>query len=882
MAEADDFIAQEYRNESTFSDELKSGFGEYSKYVISDRALPDARDGMKPVHRRIMWAMHQMRLTHNANFKKCNAIYGEVTGKYHPHAGGTYEAIVRLAQPWSLRYPLVRGQGNFGSIDGLPPAAMRYTEAKLERISQELTRDISPNVVKFVPNWDGDESEPTVLPVGIPHLLLNGTKGIAVGMSSNIPPHHLGELIDGSIAIINNPQIKIDELTSIITGPDFPTGGIIVGGKGIDSLYRKGKGSLRVRSRLHLETPDEFKVSKPTLVVTEIPYFVSKSKIVEEIADLINEKKIRGVTNIKDVSANREIRIEIEVEEAYADSESIKTVQAQLFRRTSLETLFHARTLAFVYGRPRTLNLKQALSVFLDFREQVVKNIAEEELESVDARIHILEGLITASNHIDAIINLIRNSDNRGHAKDRLMASYTLSEKQADAVLAMTLGRLARVEQNELQDELQKRMDRKAELEEIINNRVRRLDLMKEQLLEIKKRYSDERRTSIVYSDDITGKTDRAFIHERTLLLSSVSTGQVRAIEFSNFNKQKRGGKGVKGINIDEDADLLDLVISSNKDELLIITKEGIVHKLPAYDIPEVQSRTAKGPKLSTVIESLSSEVVKIVPISADGFTEDKVLVTVTKNGMVKRTTLDAFSSIRRTGIKCLVLKEEDDYVADAFVTDGDSYIFMASKMGNAVVMDEEQARLVGRVSMGVRGMKLQKSLDDEVVSSFAIPKSDYETTSIFTVTEKGYGKRTELSEYRITNRGAKGVRNQKISSKTGHVVSSLPVPIDGEGVNLSLVNSNGILIRTGVKGIRVMGRSTMGVKVMRVKGNERVLLASHIVEEDDGDDQLDDTITESSVTEVEANNENITSPESSENETYDIEQDLNDDEDDF
>jgi DNA gyrase subunit A len=864
---------EQYVEESPFIDNLKEGFSEYAKYVIKDRALPDSRDGMKPVHRRIIWAMHERKLhssspNDTSNKDKCSAIFGDVTGKYHPHAGGTYESIVRLGQWWSLRYPLVLKQGNFGSIDGLPPAAMRYTEAKLAYISQELVRDISKNIVKFVPNWDGKVSEPTVLPVGLPHLLLNGTKGIAVGMSSNIPPHHLGELIDACIAIIDRPEISIDELMQIITGPDFPTGGIVVGLDGIHNLYHKGKGSIKIRSKIELETPENSNSKKTRLVVTEIPYFVSKQKIVEEIDNLIDNKMLRGVIEVLDIGDNpeegkkeetkkkpkedynSEIRIEIEIDPIYAyDDDSVNTIKAQLFERTSLEIMFHANMLALVYGKPKTLNLKQALLIFLDFREEVVIKVAKEELETVNARIHILEGLIKALDIIDEIIDLIKKSDSRANAKSDLMNTYSFSDVQTDALLSMPIGRLARLERQQFNDELEQKLLRQAELMEIIHNREARLNLMKLQLNEVKVRQNDERRTQILHVDDIFNTTDREFVHQRTVLLSSLNTKYVRAIDFSIFNQQKRGGKGVKGIPIEDDEVLHDLVIASNKDELLLITKNGIVHKIPAYDIPEVLKRTAKGKKLTMVIDSLESEVMKIVPVDHDGFTEDKVLVTVTKNGMIKRTTLDKFAKIRKTGIRCLNFKEDDDFVTDAFVTDNNSFIFMASRLGSAVVFKETNARLVGRVSMGVKGMKLRSS-QDAVVSSFAIPATDYETTSIFTVTENGYGKRTELSEYRITNRGAGGVRNLKVNSKTGYVVTSLPVPIDGEGVSLSLVNSKGILIRIGVKDIRVMGRSTQGVRVMRVQKGERVLLASHIVEEgedeklpDDNTDIIDENI---------------------------------------
>lgn len=865
MTATEDFI-----RESTLTNELKYGFGEYSRYVISDRALPDARDGLKPVHRRIIYAMHGLGLTHRSSFKKCARIVGEVTGKYHPHAGGTYESLVRLAQDWSLRYPLVEGQGNFGSIDGFPPAAMRYTEARLEKISQELLTDLSPKVVKFVENFDGEEQEPTVLPVRVPHLLLNGAKGIAVGMSSNIPPHQLGELIDGAVAIIENPLISIEELMELVKGPDFPTGGIIVGTKGIENLYKTGKGSIRLRSRIHVERPDSHKVKEPMLVVDEIPYFVNKTSLIEEIAELINSGKMRGIINVRDLSKDK-IRIEIVVEEGYSDDESLKTVQAQLFKKTNLETLFHGRILAFVYGRPRTLNLKQALSIFLDFREDVVLKRSEEELDKVMARLHILEGLIKASQHIDEIIAMIRASETRAEAQQNLMDKFELSDKQAKAVLDMTLARLARVEQDDLQKEAEARRERALFLQEIINNRSRRLEVIKEELLEIKKSYNDSRRTTILEHDEIDLTNDRDLLHERKLLITSTSEGYLRSIDFEKFKVQGRAGVGVIGVPLNEEERLLDFTIASNKDDLLLITEEGIVHKIPAFEVIEVSKRTQKGRKLNTYLP-VSSRVKKIVPVKEDEFTPDKILVTVTKNGIIKRTTLDKFSNIRKNGIKCLLFKEEDDSVADAFITDGDSYIFMATKFGQACVFEEKLARLTGRVAQGVIGVKISDP-EDEVISSFAVPKDLFETTTVLTLTEKGYGKRTYLSKYRITKRGAKGVKNIKITRKNGYVTASLYVPeVDGV-VPMSLISSSGKIIKVDVNTIRIMGRNTQGVRVMRLTKKERLVFASLIVDDSDLEVVDDDSET-SEDTDTNDNEEDLLDDDDVEEDDEDLEDD--------
>ncbi|OLS21100.1 MAG: DNA gyrase subunit A [Candidatus Heimdallarchaeota archaeon LC_2] len=813
--------------ETSFTKEMKFGFSNYAKYVISDRAIPDARDGLKPVHRRILWAMNQIGLGPRSPFKKCARIFGEVTGKYHPHAGGVYESLVRLAQDWSLRYPLVQPQGNFGSIDGLPPAAMRYTEARLNRISLELMENISERVVEFIDNFDGEEREPTVLPVKIPHLLLNGSYGIAVGISSNIPPHHLNELMSACIAIIDDPQISVDDLMTHVTAPDFPTGGTIIGLSGIRSLYLTGRGSMRIRSKIHLETNETHKVSPSRLVVTEIPYLQNKATIITQISKLIDDNSLRGVMDVRDLS-KEDIRIEIDIDEQYADDLGVKTILGQLYKKTNLDTLFHSRMTAFVYGRPMTLTLKKALAVFLDFRETTIRNITQEELDKVAARIHILEGLIIASDHIDAVIALIRASESRSAAHTNLKDKYALSDIQAKAVLDMTLARLARVEQTALVDELETKNADKARLMMILHDRPTLLELMRNEFEDIKKKHSDKRRTNLVEMDDVLTSSERPILHRRNLLITSTGEGYLRALDYTKFKTQGRGGRGVIGVPLGTDEKLFDMMIASNMDDLLLITHNGIIHLIPAYEIPEAKSRTNKGKTIKRFLP-VEGSIVKVVNIEHDQFVKEKVLVTITKNGVIKRTTLDKYANIRRTGIKCLNLRGEDE-VVDAFVTDGNSFIFIASKKGQAVVFDETKARAMGRVAGGVRGMRLR--VGDEVVSSFAIPKDQLDQTSILTVTERGYGKRTILTKYRFTNRGVRGVINMKIREKNGDVVISMPMPIVAGSSNISLVNSDGVLIKVRVKGIRNMGRSTMGVRVMRIVGDQKLLMATSIVDE--------------------------------------------------
>jgi DNA gyrase subunit A len=832
-------ISEAPQHKTSFAGEMRFGFSQYAKYVISDRALPDARDGLKPVHRRLLWTMHQLGLGPRTAYKKCARIVGDCLGKYHPHAGGVYESLVRLGQDWSLRYPLVQPQGNFGSVDGYPAAAMRYTEARLERISLELLENISPNVVDFQENFDGEEQEPVVLPVKVPHLLLNGSYGIAVGISSNIPPHNLHELLRACMAIIDKPEISNDELMEHVTAPDFPTGGVIVGRNGIASLYRTGRGSIRLRSKVHVETPETHKVKKPMIVVDEIPYLQKKGgegNLITSIAKLIDENKIRGVKDVRDLSESENLRVEIDISEQYQDETGVKTILAQLYKSTNLETPFHCRITSFVYGRPMTLDLKQSLCVFLDFREVTVRAIAQEELEKVLARIHILDGLIIASNNIDDVIALIRASETRKVAHDNLKKTYEFSDLQAKAVLDMTLARLARVEQADLVDELKEREKRREELKEIIHNRPTLLNLMKEEFLAIMGQYKEERRTTILDVDDIIQSTERPILHQRNMLATSTSEGYVRTIDYSKFKTQGRGGKGVAGVPLKEDEKLHDMVVVSNLDDLLMINNLGVIYQLPTYELREVSNRTTKGTRVIRYLP-VEGTIIKIVPVEYEKYLEERVFVTVTKNGVIKRTTLDKYSNIRRTGIKCLNLREDDE-VVDAFITEGNSYIFIASKNGSACLFDEDKARLMGRVAQGVRGMKLRAG--DEVVSAFSIPKDELPKTTILTVTEFGYGKRTELSKYRITNRGVMGVRNMKIVAKNGKVVTSMPMPIDAGDSNISLVNSVGTLIKVGMKGIRTMGRSTQGVRVMRMRGNQTLLMASSIIDEGEAEPEVE------------------------------------------
>ncbi|MGB1899149.1 MAG: DNA gyrase/topoisomerase IV subunit A [Candidatus Kariarchaeum pelagius] len=832
MSTADENANLENILNTPFSREMRYGFSEYAKYVIEDRALPDARDGLKPVHRRILYAMKELGLGPRSSFKKCARIVGETTGRFHPHAGGVYESLVRLGQYWSLRYPLIKPQGNFGSIDGIPPAAMRYTEARLTNLSNdfmttEFSDTFSNKIVNFIPNFDEEELEPTVLPVNVPNLLLNGSYGIAVGISSNIPPHNLNELLDACIAIIDDNNIGLDQLMTHIKGPDFPTGGLILGQKGLKDIYSKGKGSIKIRSRYHLENKETHKVKDSMIVFSEIPYLQSKENLVESIANLILNEKIRGIKDVRDLSEGPDaIRIEVVIEDQYANEESVKTILAQLFKFSSLETSFHCRMNAFVYGQPYRLSLKQALSVFLDFREKTIRNISKEQLEKVIYRLHILEGLILAAEKIDDIIETIKSSENRSEANQSLQKDYSLSEEQSQAVLRMTLGQLAKADIMKYKQEQIEKIEEKNELENIINNRPVLMNKMRDEFISIKEKNGDERRSSILEHDEFIDTTDRPKLHPRQLLITSTTSGYVRAIDYSKFRTQSRGGRGVVGIPLTDEG-VYDMNIVMNLDDLLLITNKGKIHQIPAYEITEVKSRTAKGNKLIRYLP-IDGDVVKVVNVNHEEYTDDRFLITVTKQGQIKRSILSSYENVRKTGIICLTLKDDDD-VIDAFITGGNSHIFLATKNGQAVLFEEDQIRVMGRTAQGVRGIKVRNN--DEVVSAFTIQNKNLTEVSILTITQNGYGKRTPLNEYRVTNRGVQGVKNMKITSKNGPVVTSMPVPTNAGKQKISLVNSEGILIKVQIEDIRNMGRSTQGVKVMRILKDQKLLMASSITE---------------------------------------------------
>ncbi len=811
---------------SSLSKTLEEAYTDYAHYIISERAIPDARDGLKPVHRRILWAMHQMRLTHASSHKKCARIVGEVTGKYHPHAGGVYETLVRLAQPFSLRYPVVDGQGNFGSIDGFPPAAMRYTEARLAKISTELLQDVIPEIVKFQENFDGEEIEPTVLPVKFPLLLVNGTSGIAVGLSSNIPPHNLGEIVDATMQLIDDPSTPVEDLSEFVKGPDFPTGGVIVNGRAMRLFNSTGKGPIILRAKLEVKEPTESR-DEATIIIHEIPYLTNKSNLMEELHELISSKKIRGLVDARDLSKAR-IRIEIDVHQDYSHEKSIRVIISQLYKHSQLEKTFYAKNMAFARGRPLLLNLKRALTIFLEHREHVVKKTVEHNLKKALMRLNILEGLYIALQNIDAVIDLIRKSDDRQDAQAKLMKKFKLNEEQAKAILAMQLARLAKMEVESVVTE-KKELEAKAEeFRDILANKNKRMKIIKKELKEIKEKFGDERRSTITDDADIPVDADvYQMLHDRHLLVTTTKQGYVRSIEIGKFRTQKRGGKGMTAVTLRENDSLNDILVTLNKSTLLLITENGLVHSTPAFEIPEAKRRNARGSPWKTVLP-VDSAVVKMVPVERDSFDKGLHLFFVTAKGIVKKTLLSAFSNVRRTGIIGIRL-DEGDKVVNSFVTTGDDHIYLATKFGLMAHFHEREVRPMGRATRGVTGMRF-KTPNDEVIGGLTIPEPELKDSSILTITERGFGKRTACEEYRFTHRGARGVIDIKTEERNGNVASVLVVPKKPTRENsVSILNNLGISIRTRIETIREISRNTKGVKIMTTEPDERIVFATII-----------------------------------------------------
>lgn len=790
-------------------EEMKTAYIDYSMSVIVSRALPDVRDGLKPVHRRVLYGMSELGLFSNRPYKKSARIVGEVLGKYHPHGDSSvYDAMVRMAQPWSLRYPLVDGQGNFGSVDGDSPAAMRYTEARLQKIAEETLADIDKNTVDFQLNFDDSLEEPTVLPTRLPVLLVNGASGIAVGMATNMPPHNLREVVDAIVAYIDNNDITTDELMQHIKGPDFPTGGIIIGRRGIREAYETGRGKITIRARTEIETTHS---GRARIVVTEIPYLVNKAELIQKTAALINEKKIEGISYINDESDRNGLRIVIILKkEAVAN-----VVLNNLLKYTQLQTAFNVNNIALVNGRPRLLNLKQLIGYFVKHRHDVVVRRSQFELDQAEKKKHILEGLLIALDHLDEVIQLIRSSATPDIARDGLMTQFGLSEAQAKAILELRLQRLTGLERDKIREEHNELVKLITYLQRVLSEEPLRMQIIKDELLELKEKYGDDRRTEITHDADEFNPED--FIANEPVVITLTHMGYIKRTSLTEFRTQSRGGKGSKGSDTREEDFVEYLFSATTHNTMLFFTEKGRCFWLKVYDIPE-GSRSSKGRAIQNLILIEPDDKIKacinVKTLEDESYVKSHYIVLATRMGTIKKTTLEAYSHPRQTGINAINIRE-GDVLIDAQLTSGNHDILLAVRSGLAIRFNEQKVRSVGRNASGVRGIKIGP--DDEVVGMVCTKQSDVD---ILVVSEKGYGKRSALEDYRITNRGGKGVKTMKITSKTGPMVAIKKVTDEKD---LMIINKSGLTIRLAVADLRVMGRATQGVRLINLKEGESV-----------------------------------------------------------
>ncbi|MED4912194.1 DNA gyrase subunit A [Brevibacillus centrosporus] len=784
------------------SQEMKESFISYAMSVIVSRALPDVRDGLKPVHRRILYAMHDMGLTPDKAFRKSANTVGEVMANYHPHGDSSiYEAMVRMAQDFNMRYMLVEGQGNFGSVDGDPAAAMRYTESRFSKIALELLRDIDKETVNFVPNYDGRKEEPAVLPSRFPNLLVNGSGGIAVGMATNIPPHNLTEVIDGVTAMIDNPNITIPELMRIVKGPDFPTAGEILGYSGIRRAYETGRGSIIMRAKTLIEEEK----GKPRIIVTEIPYQVNKARLVEKIAELVREKKIEGITDLRDESDRKGMRIVMELRRDVIP----KVVLNNLFKHTQMQTTFGVNMLALVNGRPRVLNLRDMLFYYLEHQREIIRRRTEYDLKQAEARAHILEGLRIALDHIDEIISLIRASQTTEEARDGLMTNFSLSYEQAQAILDMRLQRLTGLEREKIENEYQELMARIAELRSILADEGKIYGIIRDELEEIKEKFGDDRRTIITVDENHIEDAD--LIPEEDVVITLTHDGYIKRLPVSTYRAQKRGGRGIQGLGTKDDDFVEHLYITNSHDYIMFFTSKGKVYRLKGFEIPDL-SRTAKGTPIINLIQIEKGERVSAV-IPVKEFDQERFLFFATKKGIIKKTTLESYENIRKGGLIAVNLREDDELIG-VRLTDGNQEIIMGTKNGMSVRYKESDVRTMGRNATGVKGITLDD--DDDVIDMDVIKPN----AEVLIVTANGYGKRTPVDEYRIQSRGGKGIKTHNVTERSGHVVGLKVVEPEED---LMIITTSGIIIRTEMKGISVMGRYTQGVKLIRLGENEQV-----------------------------------------------------------
>ena len=805
-------------------DEMKSAYIDYSMSVIVSRALPDVRDGLKPVHRRVLYGMHDLGVKASSAHKKSARIVGEVMGKYHPHGDSAiYDTMVRMAQDWSLRYMLVDGQGNFGSVDGDSPAAMRYTEARMQKISEEMLSDIEKDTVDYKLNFDDTLKEPTVLPTKIPALLVNGASGIAVGMATNIPPHNLTEVIDGTLEYIKDNSIDIDGLMQFVKAPDFPTGGIIHGYEGVKEAFHTGRGKVVMRGKAEIEEVD----GKESIIVTEIPYQVNKADMIKKIADLVNDKKLEGISTIRDESDRNGMRIVFVLKRDAIPN----IVLNKLFKYSPLQSSFSVNTIALVKGRPQMLNLKDMIKHFVDHRHDVVVRRTKFELKKAEDRCHILEGLIIASDNIDEVIALIKASKNAEDARDNLIKKFKLSEVQAKAIVEMRLRQLTGLEQDKLRSEYEEIKKLIEDLKDVLSNEDRRMNIISEELNEIKEKYGDERRSVIEYSGGDLSIED--MIPDEKVVITISHAGYIKRTSLDEYKVQNRGGVGQKASTTRNEDFLEDLFVGTNHQYMLFFTQKGKCFWMRVYEIPE-GSKTSKGRAIQNLINIEQDDKVKAFICTKDLKDEDYInnhyVIMATKKGQVKKTSLEQYSRPRVNGINAITIKEEDELL-EAKLTDGNSQVMLALKSGKAIRFEEAKTRPMGRNASGVRGIRLQHD-KDEVIGMVSV--NDMES-NILVVSSNGYGKRSKLEDYRITNRGGKGVKTISITEKTGDLVAIKNVD-DSNG--LMIINKSGIAIRMAVEDLRVMGRATQGVKLINIKDGDSIAAVAKVIHEKDDEEQ--------------------------------------------
>ncbi len=835
-------------------EEMKTAYIDYSMSVIVSRALPDVRDGLKPVHRRVLYGMTELGLASNRPYKKSARIVGEVLGKYHPHGDtSVYDTMVRMAQDWSLRYPMVDGQGNFGSIDGDPPAAMRYTEARMRKLAEEMLSDIDKNTVDFRPNFDDSLSEPTVLPARIPSLLVNGAAGIAVGMATNMAPHNLTEVIDGTVAYIDNPDIEVSELTEFVKAPDFPTGGIIYGTEGVKQAFETGRGRIVMRGKAEF---DVSKSGKEQIVITEVPYQVSPSQIIVKAVDLVNDKVIEGISEVRDESGRQGLRIVFDLKRDAIPN----IVLNKLYKYTPLQTSFSVNNIALVKGRPEMLNLKQMIGHYVDHRHEVVVRRTQYLLEEAEKRAHILEGLLIAIDNLDEVIKLIRASRTPEDARNGLISTFSLSEIQAKAILDMRLQKLTGLERDKVRAEHEALMVTIADLKDILSNEVRRMTIIKDELLEIREKYGDERRTKIELDAGEINIEDLIANEEMVVTISHM--GYIKRTPLKEYKTQSRGGVGNKGVKHRNKDFVEHLFVTMTHNYLLYFTDQGRCFWMKVYEIPE-GGKVSQGRAIQNLINIPSDDKVRAFVATGnlkdEEYVSNNYIVMCTKNGTIKKTSLEAYSRPRTNGINAITIRDNDTLL-EAKLTDGTAEILMAKRSGKAIRFNESAVRPMGRTASGVRGVRLEDQ-NDEVIGMVCVP-STAEDTSIMVVSEKGYGKRTAIDDYRITGRGGKGVKTLSVTDKTGALISIKDVTDEND---LMIITKLGITIRMKMEDVRVMGRATQGVRLIKVRDKDDIASVAKVPkvdEEEEGEEDLTEGAINEDASETETDTTNETNEE--------------------